>query len=253
MQQAQKEGADRESVTAVLFVLESEVRPDVIETLSVAERIRRKLMGIHKRVVGDPSKVSAKFSGKDLQGQRLFGHRHAFILPLDRDQDGRLDHLLVVCKEPFDLCERRTLGHLESVWQPDGYPDLRCTPILWGGPLDVWPRARILRSATPFVPPRHYRKGRGELGSWLVAELRREAGYQSLPPLVRISRLPCLQVGARELPWIQFRRDRKDESARLGYGFELQFTEPPIGPVALGYACHFGLGLFVPVDPIELR
>jgi len=28
---------------------------------------------------------------------------------------------------------------------------------------------------------------------------------------------------------------------------ELRFAQPVRGPIALGFACHFGLGLFVPV------
>jgi CRISPR-associated protein Csb2 len=32
-----------------------------------------------------------------------------------------------------------------------------------------------------------------------------------------------------------------------GYGFKLEFAEPISHPVALGYACHFGLGQFRPL------
>ena len=30
------------------------------------------------------------------------------------------------------------------------------------------------------------------------------------------------------------------------FNFELEFEEPFCGPIALGFACHYGLGLFVP-------
>jgi CRISPR-associated protein Csb2 len=225
----------------------------VTETLEVAERVRRKLMGIHKRLVGDPAKVSPKLSGKDMQGRRLLGHRHAFILPLDRDGDGRLDHLLVTCREPFDRDERRALDQLESIWQPQGRPDVRCMPIFRGALGQIWPPATIMQSVTPFVPPRHYRKGRGEFTRWLADELRREAAHHELPPLARVTLLPCLRVAGRDLRWIEFRRNRRDDAARLGCGFELEFTQPPVGPVTLGYGCHFGLGLFMPAGGIELR
>jgi CRISPR-associated protein Csb2 len=241
------------TITGVAFDLESGARPPVTETVDVAERARRKLMGIHKRLVGDPAKVSPKFSGKDAQGQPLLGHRHAFILPFDGDHDGWLDHLLVICKEPFDRDERSALDRLDSIWQPQGRPDLRCVPTFWGAAAQIWPRARIACSVTPFVPPRHYRKGRGELARWLADEVRREAAHHELPPLARVTVLPCLRVGGRELRWIEFRRTRKDDGVREGYGFELEFTEPPIGPVTLGYGCHFGLGLFMPADGLELK
>jgi CRISPR-associated protein Csb2 len=239
-------------VTAVLFCLEGKVRPRVTETLEVAERIRRKLMGIHRRLVGDPAKVSPKLSGKDAQGRRLLGHRHAFILPMDRDGDGRLDHLLVTCKDPLDRDERRALDQLESIWQPQGRPDLRCIPMFWGVSTQIWPRSRIVRSATPFIPPRHYRRGRGEFARWVADEVRREAAYHELPPIARVTPLAHLGVGGRELRCIEFRRNRKNDTVRLGHGFELEFTEPPAGPVALGYGCHFGLGLFMPTKDVEV-
>lgn len=33
-----------------------------------------------------------------------------------------------------------------------------------------------------------------------------------------------------------------------GYGIEIVFNQPQPGPIALGYAAHFGLGVFVPVE-----
>lgn len=35
---------------------------------------------------------------------------------------------------------------------------------------------------------------------------------------------------------------------RLGSFWRLTFPEPIQDPLALGFACHFGLGLFRPVD-----
>ncbi len=244
-------GGRERPITAVLYALEGKVRPSVTATLEIAERVRRKLMGIHKRIVGDPARVSLKLSGKDAKGIPLRGHRHVFILPLDKDRDGRLDHLLVTCTEPFDGNERRALDWLESIWQTKGRPGLRCIPIFWGGPEAIWPGVTVVRSATPFVPPRHYRKGRGEFAQWLAGEVHHEAANQNLPPLVRVTPMRCLRVGGREIRWIEFRRNRKDDPARLGYGFELEFAEPLARPIALGYSCHFGLGLFLPTRDVQ--
>lgn len=78
-------------------------------------------------------------------------------------------------------------------------------------------------------------------------ELRREAAVHGLPMLTRVIRLPQLVNQAHSFSWLEFRRNRKEDALRPGYGFELEFAEavsPVHGPVALGYGAHFGLGQF---------
>jgi CRISPR-associated protein Csb2 len=202
-------------------------------------------MGIHKRLAGGEDQVSPRFSGKGADGKPLTGHRHAFILPIDKNRDGRLDHLLVVCREPLHELERLALDHMNSLWQTDGRPDMRCTPIQWGTLEQLLPPARRLVSVTPFVPTRHYREGRGDFGEWLRAELARELENHGLPIPVTVRPIErAVLRGGQDFRWIEFRRNRKKDSPRVGYGFELEFAEPLAGPVALGYGCHFGLGQF---------
>jgi hypothetical protein len=131
------------AVNAVLYAFDSKVLPQVTETVEVAERARTLLMGIHKRIVGDPAKISPRFSGKSESGSPFRGHGHAFFLPQDRDGDGRLDHLLVRCAQPFDECELHALDGLGTIWQRDGRPELACTPIEWGAPQGVLSSAQL--------------------------------------------------------------------------------------------------------------
>lgn len=236
------------TVNGVLYALESKVPPLATATLEIAEQVRRRLMGIHRKLMnGEPRRASAKFSGKDSNGRPLRGHRHVFIMPQDCDSDGWLDHLLVVCKDALDLDERRALDLLNRLYQRDGKPDIRCIPVRWG-PLDdlLKPVSRVT-SATPFVPPRHYRRGRGDFAEWLFAEVRREAANHGLPEISRIVPAPRLINRGRGFSWLDFRRNRKDDPPSSGYGFEIEFVQsvlPEHGPVALGYGAHFGLGQF---------
>lgn len=235
-------------IHGVLFALETQVPPPVTSTLELSERVRRKLMGIHRRVVGDPGLISPRLSGKEQSGRPLEGHRHLYLLPVDRDGDGWLDHLLAICRDPLERSERVALDRLETVWQPGGRPDIRLVPIRWGTREDLCPPARRFRSATPFVPPRHYKRSRGSFGEWIVSEISREAVNHGLPEPIRIIPVERLHCGGRTIRWIEFRRNRKNDPDRLGYGFELEFSEEVPGPVALGYGAHFGLGLFTPTS-----
>lgn len=237
-------------VDCVVYALISKAPPMVTGTVEVAERVRRKLMGIHKRIVGSPALVSSKFSGKDSEGQPTKGHRHAYIIPLDANGDGYLDHLIVYCRNPFNEQEQAALNGLHSIWQSDGRPDITCVIVQFGkrGELMGTKPARQFVSATPFVTPRHYRKGRGDFLDWLVGEVRREAGFHGLPKPIRVLPVEALQGTRRRYRWTEFRRNRKDDPPRIGYGFELEFAEPVAGPVSLGYGAHFGLGLFLPAS-----
>ena len=238
---------DRPAVYGVVYALESKVLPQVVSTLEVAERVRRKLMGIHKAIVGDPARVSPRFCGKDAVGRPLKGHQHVYILPQDRDCDGRLDHILVICKEALDHTEQLALDRLETIWQTHGRPDLRLVPIKWGTASPLLTPARRFVSATPVVLIRHYRRGRGEFAEWLKTEICRELDRHGLPRPARIGFLPRLTYSSGTTHrWLEFRRNRKDDPVRPGFGFEVEFPEPVPGPFALGYACHFGLGLFTP-------
>ncbi|MFP4647433.1 MAG: hypothetical protein ACLFN4_07410 [Candidatus Acetothermia bacterium] len=59
-----------------------------------------------------------------------------------------------------------------------------------------------------------------------------------------------LQEGRTER-WLNFKRRRRsgpDPSIGNPYGFRLIFAEQLCGPVSLGYASHYGMGLFRPVE-----
>lgn len=235
-------------VHGALFALESKVLPQALTTLEVAERVRSKLMGIHKALVGSRERVSPKFSGKDESGKALKGHGHLFIWPFDKDHDGRLDHMLVVCRQPLNPLEKAAIDRLASLWQPDGKPDIRCVPVQWGNLEHLLQAATGWISVTPFVPPRHYRRGRGAFAEWLTTELIRECANHGLPAPERVGMIGrALLQGGRSFRWLEFRRNRKGHPSRVGYGFRLAFAEPVRGPFALGYGCHFGLGQFRPI------
>jgi len=236
-------------VTAALFALESKVLPQVTSTIEIAERVRSKLMGLHKVIQGSPEKVSSRFTGKDPMGKPLLGHPHTFFFPLDRNHDGRLDHLLVVCKTPYAESELLAFDRLSSLWQADGRPDIRCVPLRFGTQAELSQPATVFESATPFIPTHHHRRGRGEFGAWLKDELVRECTQVGVPTPSQVETLECLTLpGGHRLYWLDYRRGRRGESARPGYGFRLRFSTPVAGPFACGYGAHFGLGLFVPAE-----
>ena len=132
-------------------------------------------------------------------------------------------------------------------------------------------RACTWQSVTPFLPTAHLKRTRDarqarrmlEQGHTVAGPLADATGYPremrrllcrrnmlaaGLAEQVRIELLPHIEVhGAprRPLQFHRFRsRGRETTTDAHGVLLLLHFPEPVTGPVALGYGCHFGLGLF---------
>ncbi|MDZ7830374.1 MAG: type I-U CRISPR-associated protein Csb2 [Desulfobacterales bacterium] len=229
------------------YALSSPVLPHVKETISFAERIRKHVMGIHRNVQGgDPGLISRRFSGKDDSAAPLQDHGHAFFLPLDEDNDNRIDHLLIKVKNPFEESELLALDRLRSVWQSGGKPDVELILTEISESAD-FTRAKTWVSATPFVTARHYRKGRGSYEQWLTNEIMRECEFHNLPQPVNVNWIQWTLTGSHPVRWMQFMRGKKGERPFRGHGCILNFDTPVAGPFALGARCHFGLGMFQPM------
>lgn len=78
-------------------------------------------------------------------------------------------------------------------------------------------------------------------------ELGRLLGLAALPKPVLVEPVAGTMLGGREVPWHAFLRQRERGEGRTaangdGYGFRIVFAEAVQGPVAVGYASHFGMG-----------
>ena len=250
--------------TVARYAIHADVLPSLTEALSVGELMRRALMS--------RSSAAPVFAGKDEDGEPLTGHQHAYILPADDDDDGRLDHIVVYCQGGFDAEARRTLGRVKRLWQGAEQPELGLLLTSLGDPRslggtrrerDETPllaTSRVWESRTPFVLVRHpkrCRDGTPKLhgdGTWIDGpedQVRRELAARGLPELERIDPWPHTEARGHALRWLHFRRHRKAGHGRQGppgaFGFRLTFAGPVTGPVALGYGAHFGLGQFLPI------
>lgn len=92
--------------------------------------------------------------------------------------------------------------------------------------------------------PWHEKKGLG----W-QEQIIRELKERELAKIDDTPRQRCeVRVGGRKRRPIHFHRFRSRRGLRqpdtLGRFVELTFKEAVSGPLALGFGCHFGLGLF---------
>lgn len=237
--------------------------PSVIRTLPQAELIHRALVKAACRNGAAPSTV---LTGRDESGKPLTEpHRHAHLLPLDLDDDGHLDHILIWAPMGLDASAQAAVRAVRATFTKGGVGPLRLALVgsgnfaelrgltgIYGeklrGLIGDSTGATEWTSVTPFVPPRYLKKrGKNTLEGQVIAELVTR-GY---PEPIGITVLDA-RSDARLLRMRHFIRSRRQGPAApidIGYAFSLRFAEPIRGPVCLGYGCHFGLGLFAEARP----
>lgn len=231
--------------TSVCFLLSGKPLPRVEDSLRIGELVRLALISRAGRLLGADN-VPPVISGHDLpNGNR---HEHAFFLPFDSDGDGRLDRVLIHAPAGFDGQMNRVIESLNRIWQRDG-GEWRLILESIGG-AEVAPKlaekADVWASVTPYLHP-WYRKKRFSVED----QIRRECELRGLPPIRELEEVSRVQVArGREVTTVQFHRFRGKRGMRQpdrnGSFWRLRFAEPVAGPIALGFACHFGLGLFRP-------
>jgi CRISPR-associated protein Csb2 len=233
---------------------------------------------LHRRKSGSDDKAASElfysrvFSGKDEAGRPLHSHDHAYYLPTAEYDAGRLDHVTVYAAAGFGSDELAALQAVRRLPWGDGEP-LQVRLVGLGRPEDFRCRlfgpARVWESATPFVvtryPKRRGRKkdppschglmGRPHFAARVLAEecqrwlCRHPTLAEAAPPaytlLEQVGRTPAFRP-------FQFHRGRRkpgdDGPNRATAAFRLEFGREVRGPLCLGHASHFGLGLFLPAE-----
>ncbi len=126
--------------------------------------------------------------------------------------------------------------------------------------------SRRWRSLTPYVLTRHVKfrgakdaKGQRAIIDSPEEQIKREISlrWPSGPSLVsaevcdpREPIAPMLEGRSSGFRPFDFFRHKQGGGSNGGGGFnfEIEFDYPIAGPVALGFACHQGLGIFIPAD-----
>lgn len=249
--------------TVARFALTAKVPPGITQSLSLAERFHQSLCK-HLDGIASPA-----LTGVDADGRPLTGNAHAYFLP-ECDLHGYVTHITVHAPCGFSAADSRALSRLRKVWSIEGKgAEIDVILLATGQAADFNPAspyfrpARVWRSLTPFVPVRHAKATRTgvpkrdpanglQIGSPEHDCLRLLSLIAPEAKIVRTKNLgPRLTVGLRDIPALDFQRQRRNGGGtrgdHRGYALELEFAEPTALPFGLGYAAHFGLGLFAPV------
>jgi CRISPR-associated protein Csb2 len=229
--------------------------PPVTRTLPQAELFHRAIVSR----LGNGHRVDCpEITGKDKFNRTMEGHHvHAHTIPMDLDDDGHLDHIIIYAKMGLGPEAQRAIRALRRTWTKGGSGDLHVA-VVGSGDLNMLrhlpsrlsrkieqllgPRegCRDWLSATPCVLPRFLKpSGKNSLHGQINAELE----SRKLPAAESVS---VSEACTRSLRHFIRRRSRggMPPPVDLAYGLRLHFAEPITGPLLLGYASHYGLGLF---------
>lgn len=238
----QRSPAERTMTTARLALIGRPL-PRIEDAIKIGEITRAAAISVADRLP-DLDDVPATLSGHDMPEDAT--HQHAFYLPEDADGDGRIDHVMVHADAGLDRGALTALDRIARLWVSDGVewrvllesygggPDFRDHPYL--GPAKVW------QSVTPYLHP-WYRKKTFTIED----QIRRELAGRGLPS-PELERMRTVTVHGRPRRPVHFHRFRKrsglTQPDTKGSLWRLTFPEPVAGPIALGFGCHFGLGVF---------
>lgn len=248
--------------TTARFALYGKPLPRIEDAIRIGEALRRAVMGRAGDVLGS-HQIPSELSGHYPDGDSRSGH--AFWLPEDADGDGKVDHLLVYAPDGLSQQAARVLTSLRTVRRDDGEP-LRvmlegigtasafATLSKYTGTATTW------RSVTPYLHPWHLKKNEwrdpqrhlAAIQNQLQREWTLRHGALAQIEAVCLLDFITLDRGGRHLSPMQFHRFRhrsaQAQPDRSGRMIEIRFSGPVEGPVALGFGCHFGLGLFRPLN-----
>lgn len=264
----------RPAVDTIAFAVSSrtvsgKTLPPLRQALPLAERLHRALA---KKADGASAETVVQLVGKDARNEKALGHRHAYVFPFAANAEKRgahrhnaaaIDHIVIHVREGMTDEARRTIeSQLRSLYAREAM--LKLVPV-WAGKADAFEKlaltreARVWVSHTPYVCPRYLKaKGRHTLWGQVEEELR-SLGFEGVQTVEFETRdawapadtvLAAIHASKASTRWRSFTKTRAHGPQSPGHqpalGLRLTFERPVRGPIAIGYASHFGLGVFEP-------
>lgn len=249
--------ARRDKITMVRYAVVGSIRPLIKDTLRIGDLARTACMSQYGKAHN--SGTSEVFSGKNIGGNPLKNHRHALYLPTYETQYSELDHLTILALGGFKKKELDVLLSLRTLYK---YGLDRVSLVFQGlGTADDFRNVPILGiskswiSATPLILTRHVKRRRvaGEVHivdspeDQIHAEIKSRYGDSYRLKSITLDDSPDRLRSTNVRPAHFFRRRRRGSigDGHL-YKARLEFEKRVPGPITLGYASHYGLGMFVP-------
>lgn len=268
---AQRGRNGRPKPTVARLLLDGPVLPLITDTIRVAEAIRRSAMSQfrhwcerqperareYRRNDSSGQFASPVLAGKDCMGSILCAHGHAYYLPAsDGVPSPRLAHVTVFARDGFAEAEVAALSAIRTV-HIDSEIALRVQLVGLGQPDEfadrLFQESSEWYSMTPYIGPAHIGRMRRErhMRKAIRREWRRLSEQVADFRGVQLQEVVSLSLDdpwwlnrPRPYDFVRVRSKHYGEKHRPLGVYRLKLSRPIRGPLSLGYASHFGLGLF---------
>lgn len=233
------------NITTAKFVILGGPALPIRKTLMAGEWLRKAIMGLAREKWGSHA-IPAEISGHNLPSGS--NHEHFFYLPVDSLNRGCIDCFFVHSGRPMTSDLISVLKSLQYIKNDRGETH---TLVLenFGQAGDfkhqslLFESSRVWRSVSPYLHPWHKKKK-----FTVYDQLKKECAKRGWPPLESVKLIPYVLREDRRFYPFSFHKIRSKKGLiqpdRQGGFWQLTFKNPVRGPLALGFGCHFGLGLF---------
>lgn len=230
------------AATTAQFVLVGKPPPRVEDSLRIGELLRAAVMSRARRHFGEDN-VPAIFTGHDLPDDNR--HGHAFYLPWDSNGDGHIDRLLLHVPLGMSTEQQHVVEKLNRIWDRAGSEWRLVLESVGKAGEGLTRKSAVWEPITPYLHPWFIKKNLA-----VEDQIKKECRMRGLPEPSVLERLESVVIKARKRTPIHFHRFRSKRDLvqpdTRGSFWRIEFAEPVEGPLALGFGCHFGLGLFAP-------
>lgn len=253
-------------VTVARFTLSGRPRPRIEDAVKIGEVMRaaamsqfgyEELNGARRPLA--PWQISGRSDGQTPIKDP--SHPHAFWLPEDADGDGMIDHIIVYISSGIEPQILSRLNRITRIWLTSPKISSRGSGVRtkrdeWqialegvGCPQDFAGSSQLLgsskrwRSVTPFLSAGHLKRS-GYPGE-IFRLLKRQGVEIGGVGITELSEIRVGSIKRHALHFYRFRsRGHMLQPDSSGTFLEIEFPQTYTGPLAIGFASHFGLGIF---------
>lgn len=240
----------------VLLSVQGTIKVGVSQSIHLCEALHQRLVKTHPEPV---------FTGMDI-GTKMGSHDHAFITPVS-DRTGRwIDYVELYSHQGFSSAAINAIANVKPLrldqWVNLALADFSQSSeqhFCWESIAPMFlSRFPVIRNGQPrLIPGTSYQKDCAEHQALKYLQFLPHFELEGKPSFEEFPAGLGMKIGEELIAvckcevWVGAGKMLNGKHGKLsvekGFWARMEFTRPVIGPISLGYRCHYGFGSLAPV------